>query len=223
MSETKSQRKRMNRRLKEREMSLLTKGMAAATLGEMAKRCRPQKASEMKRKRLRKPRNSGSGEIVVRRKELLSDFKTTSEGGDILKKFPLIPGQMTWLKTLSKAFEKYQWLSMKLMWKPAVGTTVGGLVTLGMRWDETHQNPTNRTDIVALTPNRTHAVWEDGERLPLVVPTDKLQTRRWYIIGDKDSDGGPGQVEVGVSTSEKGVLLGELWAEYTIRMSGTQA
>lgn len=220
MMETKSQRKRINRKLREKEMSALTKGMAVATLGEMAKRC--QQTQRKKKKRTRRPRNAGSGEIVVRRKELLAEFKTAAEGGDILKKFALIPKTMTWLKTLAKAFEKYQWLSVKAMWKPAVGTVVGGLVTLGMRWDEADQDPASRTAIVALTPNRTHAVWEDGERLPLIIPTDKLQTRKWYIVGGKGSDGGPGQIEIGVSTSEKGILMGELWVEYTIRMSGTQ-
>lgn len=215
-SQTKKQRKRENRRVRAEAVEALVKGMAASTIGAMARKT-PRK------RRTRKSRNPGSGEVVVRRKELLMELKVPASGGDLLKKVTLNPRYFTWLKTLSKAFEKYQWLSLKTMWKPAVGTTVGGLVTQGIRWDVTDQNPLARTEIVAHTPNRTHAVWEDGERLPLVVPPSRLQTRKWYMVGEKGSDGGPGQLEIGVSTSEKDVLLGELWVEYSIRLAGTQA
>lgn len=215
--ETKTQRKRANKKAKEKAVAALAKGMSTMAIGAMAQR------APKKRKRVRKPRTSASGEIVVRRKELLFEVKAGDTAEDLFKKFTVSPRKFTWLQTLSKAFEKYQWSSLRFMWKPAVGTVVGGLVTMGMRWDTTDQDPAARTDIVAHTPNITHAIWEDGERKPLVLPADKLQTRRWYIMNDKGSDGGPGQLEVGVTSAATKQVLGEVWAEYTVRMSGTQA
>lgn len=87
----------------------------------------------------------------------------------------------------------------------------------------TDQDPATRTDIVSHTPNITQAVWEDGDRHPLILPRDKLQTRKWYIMGAKDADGGPGQLEIGVTSAAVNQVLGEVWVEYTVRMSGTQA
>lgn len=219
MEMNKKQRKRMRRKVKEQVMESLTKGMAAQTIGGMAQK-RP--ANNRKRRNRAKVPTSG-GEIIVKRKELLEAVKAGALAGDVYKKFVLRPKNFTWLKTLSKAFEKYQWVSLKVMWKPAVGTTVGGLVSMGMRWEETTQDPSKREEIVAHTPNRTIAVWEDGEKMPLLIPPSRLQTRKWYLMDDDGSDGGPGQVELGVSTSEVNKLLGEVWVEYTIRMAGTQA
>lgn len=175
-------------------------------------------------KRKRTPRGATSGgEIVVRRKELVAAVKAPAAAGDVLDQFSLDPTSLSWLKKLSKAFEKYQWMSVRVFWKPAVGTTVGGMVTLGMKWEHTDQKPAKREEIVALTPNRTLAVWEDGEKQPLVLPAARLMTRKWYILGAKEEDKTPGFIQYGVSTSEVNKLLGEIWVEYTIRMAGTQA
>lgn len=211
-----SRRNVRKRAVKKAKMEVVAKMMEGMSVREQGPQAR--------RKRKRRSRNAASGgEIFLRRKELVTTFTAADKAADLFAAAKLRPEEMTWLKNVSKAFEKYQWVSVKMFWKPAVGTTVGGLVSLGMRWEETEAIPSKRTEIVSHTPNRTHAVWEDGEGLPLVIPSDKLQTRRWYLIGAKGPDGGPGQVEVGVSTSETHKLLGELWVEYSIRMAGTKA
>lgn len=213
---TKNARKRAVKRAKEEMISKMMDGMALREQAHQGKRKRPR------RKRQSRSAISG-GEIVLRRKELIVAVSAPKAASDTMIAVKLRPSEMTWLKTVAKAFEKYQWMGVKVFWKPAVGTTVGGLVSLGMRWEETATPPSKRTEIVALTPNRTHAVWEDGESKPLVIPADKLQTRKWYIQGADGSDGSPGQVEIGVSTSEVNKLLGEVWVEYSIRMAGTKA
>lgn len=213
----KNQRKRLQKKIKEMEMAALVKGMAAQSIGGFGKK--------KKKKRPRKSRGavSSQGEIVIRRRELLKEFKAGATETDLFAIVALEPSKFTWLKGLAKVFEKYQWLSLKFMWKPAVGTTVGGLVTTGIRWDKTEKTPAARTEIVAHTPNRTHAIWEDGEKFPLVIPADKLQTRKWYILAGKDADSGPGQLEVGVTSNATNSTLGELWVDYAVRMAGTQS
>lgn len=192
----------------------------ALTLEATAKR------KKKNRKRTRSKRSSGAarlqdGELRIRKKELLESLSLEEGKTEIVQSKEIVPDTFPWLKGVATSFEKVKWHSMKMYWKPAVGTTEGGLVTMGVRW-ESGKVSDNRVTVAALTPSATGAVWEDGEKRPLVVPPARLMTRAWYIIGAKDSDAGPGTLEVGV-TGSPGKVLGEVWVEYTVTLAGTKS
>jgi len=128
------------------------------------------------------------------------------------------------LGKLAGTFEKIIWHNMRIYWKPAVGTTYGGLVTLGVDWNSA-KLASSRSDVAAYTPSSTCAVWSDMSSAPLVLSQAKLMTRKEFIIGaDAKVDRGPGTLVVGVSIPKPDtVTLGEIWISYSATLSGTTA
>jgi len=125
---------------------------------------------------------------------------------------------------LSATFEKITWHYMHIFWKPAVGTTYGGIVTLGVDWNST-KLATARSDVAAYSPSSTCAVWSDMSSNPLVLTQSRLMTRKEFIIGaDAKIDRGPGTLAIGVSIPKADqVTLGEIWISYSATLSGTTA
>lgn len=112
---------------------------------------------------------------------------------------------------------------MRFYYKPAVGTTYGGLVALGMDWDFQGVD-VERSKISAFTPSQTMAAWADTESRAMVLPSDKLMSRNWYTPrSDAWQDRGPGKLHWAVEgTAETGgKTLGEIWVDYTVVMEGT--
>lgn len=212
--ETKASRKKMNKKVRKLE----------TLMAEMVVRNPPVKK---KRKRTRTKRQEGrsarmqDGELRLKKKELLASLAIPKGSTEMVNTHEIKPETFPWLGNVAKSFEKVKWHQMKVYWKPAVGTTVGGLVTFGIRWEYDKKSET-RPAVAAQTPSKTGAVWEDGERNPMVVPANRLMTRTWYIIGAGKADGGPGQLEVGV-TGPEAQVLGEVWVEYTVTLAGTRA
>jgi len=105
-----------------------------------------------------------------------------------------------------------------------VGTTYGGLVTIGIDWNSS-KLATARSDVAAYSPSATCAVWSDMSPSPLVLTQAKLMTRKEFISGaDAKVDRGPGTVVIGVSIPKADqVTLGEIWISYSATLSGTTA
>lgn len=109
-----------------------------------------------------------------------------------------------------------------MFWKPAVGTTVGGLITYGIDWDSDSPK-TDRVAISAYTPNATHAVWADNSSRPLIIPPQRLMSRLWYTFDSTaKQDAQPGIVVWAVE-GDKSKLMGEFWMRYKVKFSGTVA
>lgn len=207
--------KKRNRKVKTR-MEKMEAMMAALVVKPKA---RKKKRTRTRRQEARSTRLL-DGELRIKRKELLESVALAEGKTELVLTKKLIVDSFPWLGNLAKSFEKVKWHAMKAYWKPAVGTTEGGLVTVGMRWDTTKESE-NRVAVAAQTPSQTCAIWEDGERRPLVLPPARLMTRAWYIIGEEKSDSGPGMLEVGIS-GPAGKVLGEVWVEYSVTLAGTR-
>lgn len=101
---------------------------------------------------------------------------------------------------------------------------MGGLVTFGADWDFAGSAPA-RDKVSSYTPNSTWAIREDCENNPLVLPSSKLMSRKYYLhngTGD-DFDKGPCKIWI-VGTAQRdqaNVEVGEVWVSYDITMSGT--
>lgn len=180
-----------------------------------------------RRRRRRRGTRVGEGEIVIQREELIRSLKLVKGNVSAQDYVDLSPGQFQFLKSISKAFERIQWIACMIYWKPAVGTTFGGLVSYAVDWDsDVSADGLTRAKIQAYTPVCSHAVWQDTQNRPLVLPPSRLMSRTWYLYdhtGADTVDKQPGRLVVGADASAQttDVILGELWIKYHVKFSGT--
>lgn len=181
------------------------------------------------RRRRRNRRNPGpgsaigSGEMRFGRRELLRSFKLPANKTEANDWVDIHPDNFSLLKNVAKSFERMRWNSVKIFWKPAVGTTFGGLVTVGIDWDLSSAK-TDRQGISAYTPSQSFSVWQDTQSNPLVLPPNRLQSRQWYTReGNVQQDRIPAKIcwAVDASSQAAEVMLGEFWVEYELILSGT--
>lgn len=163
----------------------------------------------------------GEGELVFRRRELIREAKATSVNA-YADYVDLEPSNLKFLAGLYKNFERIQWLNVRISFKPAVGTTFGGLISYG--FDYTSKlTALTRSQIAALTPNRSHACWVDSTNQPLAIPREMLQSRKWYVDSGDLIDQGPGRVLMAASfTGPANTMLGEFWIDYEVKLAGTR-
>jgi hypothetical protein len=96
---------------------------------------------------------------------------------------------------------------------------------MGVDWDY-KSKPTMRKQLAGFTPTATAAAWEDTEKNPMVLPRGSLQSRTYYSTSGPKADyvnQGPGLLHWGVSGKQDPaiVTISEIWAEYTVTLSGT--
>lgn len=180
-----------------------------------------------RRRRNRGGGNVADGEVSMQREELIRSLTTIKAAGAVsavIKDYiDLQPMNFAFMRSLSKAFERIQWLSCHIYWKPAVGTTAGGLVSYAIDWDSDANN-VSRTDMSGYTPVLTHAVWQDSQKTPMVLPPSRLMSRKWYLFdhsGADNVDKQPGRLLVSAETTDP-MLVGELWIRYHVKFSGTR-
>lgn len=150
----------------------------------------------------------------------------------------LEPYSFAWLGGLSKCFEKYQWVSLALDYIPDVGTTKDGSVAWGIDWGSSNATLTqgmcplrgavyavgsyDRASVVALTPSAVVPLWKPNK---LVVPSNVLQTRKWYSVATSSTskavdDFAPGSVAYFVTAAAG--TVGDVWATYRVNFAGTR-
>lgn len=163
-----------------------------------------------------------NGEVTLSRSEALQSVSMPASRSDITGVVALVPESFGFLKSLWHSFDRLKWLQLKVWWVPAVGTTYGGLLAYGI--DFASPDSRSRQDISALTPNRTHAVWQESTKQPLVIPPSVLMSRKWYMDSSDVHDEGPGWLKYAVTgTSSASVTsLGEFWVTYTVKLAGTR-
>lgn len=190
-----------------------------------------QNNNNKRRRRLRRKATasgggvSGDGMITLSRRELLQSIKLEANKDTSTGMIDLIPTSFSFLKSLSASFDRLKWNKLRVYYKPAVGTVYGGLVSYGMDWDFA-TNPSNRESVASLTPSVTCAAWQDTESKALMLPTNRLQSRAWYLPNTDDAkplDKGPGRLLWGATGKKESTVtvLGEIWVEYSVTMQGT--
>lgn len=166
------------------------------------------------------------GEIVIRRRELLTTVKVATAGTAVAGFIALGPAAFTWLQKLSTAFERYKFTRVSVYWKPSVGTAVNGSCAYGVDWKVTSTTPSSKATVVALTPSMDHAVWQSTETRQMVLPASRLQSRAWYTLNTDsnidDIDKYPATLKYYVSSNlSANAEAGDFWIDYTIVMTGT--
>lgn len=185
----------------------------------------PPPQPRRRRARTRRPRNGLSvaeGELTITKSELVKNVITSADGS-ARGLFGIVPDEFPYLKSLFGAFERVKWHSFACFYKPAVGTTVGGLITYGIDWDREGTNVRDRTQVSAYTPTTTTSIWCDNSARPLVAQQAKLAGRLWYTPRTGDSvDKGPGDL-VYACNGPASSTVGELWVTYRVTMAGTRS
>lgn len=171
---------------------------------------------------------SVNGQLTLTRREYLRDVKVskpTTDGtlADWSDYIDMIPSNLSLLSKFTM-FDRVKWNKFHLFYKPGVGSTFNGFVSYGVLWAFNETSAT-RSQISALTPNRSHALWFDGETTPLVCPVSKLQTRPWYTPTDANDavERAPGRILITTSCpdAKATAVVGELWVDYSVTLTGT--
>lgn len=180
-----------------------------------------------KKRRNRRARTTGrqdfDGRITITKSEIVDAIKLKAGESESVGHFNILPASFPFLSKMGAVFERIKWLSVQFWYKPAVGMTEGGIVTVGVDWDWSATDPA-RVKIAGYTPSQSFSVWTDTQAKPLVLPPGRIQGRAWYTPATGDAvDKGPGKLCYGVTgskpTSDK--VYGELWVRYTVTMEGT--
>lgn len=177
-----------------------------------------------RRRGARKSAATATGDVIISRRELFQVVKTEASKAEASGNEYIAPNKFSFLKNIDKCFERYRFNRCQFYYKPAVGTTYGGLISYGVDWTKNHTTA-DRKSISGFSPNKSHSCWTDTERSPLVLPVARLQTLLWYSCGVTDASlsGGPGALvwAADVTSSPAVVTLGEIWVDYTVHFSGT--
>nr|AYP67543.1 hypothetical protein [Blue fish point virus] len=209
--------KRRNQRAGDMQqlLSLMQKLVVATPPAQTRKR--------RKRKRNNKapPRTSEEGSITISRTEMLTELKALKASA-ATGHVDLTPDSFSFLKGLAKSFDHVKWVKLNIFYKPAVGTSFGGLVSFGIDWDWSTPAGADRKKISALTPNVSFAAWSDTQAKPLALPVSKLQAMPWYSpTATSWPLKGPGKLHWSAAAVTEDRVVGELWASYTVKMTGT--
>lgn len=195
-----------------------------AKLSVSVGKTKPRPARKRRNKRTKKVSSQGDCTVVISRSELVHSCTTGADGlanGNV----NIRPDSFSFLKGFAKSFDRTKWQRVAFSYRPAVGTTVGGLISMGVDWDFS-SNATTRAKICGLSPNVSFACWENTEKRPLVLPSSRLMSRDWYSNSTTSVavayDTGPGILSWAVEApSAKSTVVGEIWVDYTVTMCGT--
>lgn len=167
----------------------------------------------------------GQGEIAMSRSELIRTVQVPAKQKTATDYVDLCPSSFTFLKSLYESFERIKFLKMHISFKSAVGTTQGGMVTYAIDWT-LQASGKSRQALSGYTPNCSHPVWESPKQ-KLVLPQAKLQSRAWYVNNSEADaiDRCPARLLIAVDAAagDTPLIVGEVWVDYHVIMSGTKA
>lgn len=193
----------------------------AQLMSRLPKKAPAAKKSKPRRRRNKKSQPMTSGELRLSKMELVSTVKIPANAGTNSGAVKVLAGEFPFLKGFSGSFERIQWLRLRFVYKPLVGTTKDGGVTLGFDWN--YRDPkTTRADVACYSPTQTGSVFKE---FSLTLPQAKLATRKWYDVLATGFDGGPGLLAWAIDGPKEAgeKSYGEIWVSYEIVLSGTTA
>lgn len=164
------------------------------------------------------------GELVIGREELVLSAAVPAGEGELNKAIPIKPeGEvLSWLLKLAANFDQIEWQAIRLVWKPAVGTTFNGSLIVGADWNAEATEST-RAKAQACVPHFDTPIWQRGG---MVLPKDRLQSRARYVLKAREKvDQSPGVILFAARTSKiaEETFIGDLWMEYRVRLMGPTA
>lgn len=210
---------KVEKRLKELEKQLKSLNFALKSKGKGKGKGGPKPPGPPK------ALNANAGSISIYRTEMIKSV-AAGDGGDVKFTFKVEPSQFPFLQGLGKCFEKVRWQKIHVWWKPAASYQTSGMLAMGWDWDAADNFAApDRAAIMQYTPSVSCHIRDDCQKNPLVVPPARLKSIGWLA-----PDGGgnpitqrPGTLCVSIdSNMKKDELVGELYIQYRVQMSGTR-
>lgn len=183
-------------------------------------------APRIQNTRMRDAPALADGTIRIRRREYAFDVTGTPQGQSAPDYYrALNPEQWPWLKGLSKSFDRWICHSIRLEYKPAVGTNTAGRVAFGIDWDSNKETQPNwKNYVMTLTPLIETPVWQ-GTAFNL--PPSRLMSRRSYALRKKSTDSTPDDFDLNPgwlcwwASGKTTDVYGDLWICYDVTLFGT--
>lgn len=213
----------MSKQLK-KQIADLAKQVAALKVANAPSSSKnPPKKRRNRRKRNVKRTNVGTdGKLTISRWELLTEIKvgTNASTAAFYKKIVPSTSSMSWLYGLAKNFSRITWHSLVVEYRPAVGATKDGCVTVGIDWKPDTNELPNKNTVQNCTPNFQVPVWQ---RRVLTVPSAKLQTRKEYMLDSTSAeDQAPGDIlaYLNCTSIAQEQYFGDIWVHYNVSLYG---
>nr|QHA33885.1 putative coat protein [Atrato Sobemo-like virus 3] len=170
------------------------------------------------------PQGAREGELVLARSELLCTITLEKMKTEAMAAIKLLPTAeaLSWLNALSGHFDQIEWLAVKLLWKPCVGTTFNGSVLFGVDWNAGAVSAV-RNKVQACVPHMDTPLWQQGSML---LPAARLQSRRFYVPAATEAvDQAPCVIlyNVRATAQTADTVVGDVWIEYRVRLMGPTA
>jgi len=132
----------------------------------------------------------------------------------------LWPGQsgIPRLDAFASIFELYRLASLRVEYRAAVGTTVNGMVHIGIDFDA-NDTPTTTAGVAGLNPVMSIPVWKDSQ---MSVPVDRANKAMWLYTGINPT--GVTHPDLGkalacVIANSASQVIGEVWLNYEVEFS----
>nr|QHA33870.1 putative coat protein [Atrato Sobemo-like virus 5] len=190
-----------------------------------------QPAANKKRRNRRRRKQGGGGPsntissdgvITVKRAELFCEITAEAKGTTSASNNGIWPTTevLPWLQKLSKNFSQIVWKSIKIEYRPAVGTMKDGSLVVGIEWNDDGITPT-KASVQNCTPNFQTPVWQRKE---MVLPSSRLQSRKFFSLKSTDLgvDRMPGSLVTFLSCSAGTgkQYFGDIWLHYHVVLMG---
>lgn len=168
------------------------------------------------------PRASfNAGHARIAKRELLVSIKTDTNGV-ATKALTLNPtnadSQAGYLKTMGGIFDEMKWNRLVLHWIPAVGNTVGGLISFGFDWDTKVVTDIKQGTVTALSPSMSGKL---NQERSMTIPASQYQRQRWLAFHSSGTEASLGSLVVYV-TGPPGTDVGMFELDYDVEFQGTK-
>lgn len=193
-------------------------------LNQLSNQIKALQTSRPKRKRPRANKTQGprsevltnAGGIKVSNAELLAtDVRGKNGVGKIYSLGP-VSSNMGHYKALALIYERYRFLSLRIEYVAAIGTTVGGVVTVGMDYDGT-MAIVSQAKVSSLNPSFSVPVHRNRS---MTIPPKFLNPQKWLSTRG-ESEAHPGAIVVWC-TSNSDETLGLIRCHYTVEFAGPE-
>lgn len=126
------------------------------------------------------------------------------------------------LKALSVVYERMKWHSAAVEFVGAVGSTVGGVVIMGIDYDNDTAKAITLPAVAALNPNVQTAAYKNAR---MAIPLARMQPQKWVSTESAHiGEGFAGRVIFFASASgQKGKTLGYIRLHYDVSLAGPRS
>lgn len=215
--------KTLEARLQQVESMMRNMSTSARPRSRSRRRDQRPRSRSRPRSSSRQSRATSAAAIRVVHSELLVNIQLAADKDTVSGYVELVPDSTTSLaghfKALGNIYERFQWHSCTLEYFGAVGSTVGGVVAIGIDYDQDTKLTIDLPAIVAMSPNAQVAAWK---KVSIRVPATRMQAQKWVSTEVAHiNEGFLGKLGFYASCPDsKGKLLGYVKLHYDVTFSG---